>query len=67
MPGSTTISRTSKTAGTTIHGRNASRRADRATVRPQFEQKRLSGLNGAPHAGQNDAVAVVDVLFALMG
>src|ERR1700693_2966843 len=67
MPGSTTSSKASKTAGTTIQGRTRNRRGDRATVRPQFEQKRPSGLTGAPHAGQNEAVPRGDVLFTLMG
>jgi hypothetical protein len=54
-------------ATTTIQGRTASRRAGRATIRPQFAQKRLSGLTGAPQAGQNDPVASGYVLFTLMG
>src|SRR5207302_8664412 len=54
------------TAGTIIQGLKRSR-AGRAAVRPQFEQKRLSGLTGAPHAGQNDPFGFGDVLFPLTG
>src|ERR1700688_3158858 len=65
--GSTTRSKPRTTAGTIIQGRARSRRAGRATVRPQFEQKRLSGLNWAPHAGQNEPVVGRDVVFTLTG